>query len=104
MNGKCSVYGCDGWQAWSEAITDKIAPRVAGRITIDATAATRRVANGEPEPLCIECGSTVKPGELVCANCRRSERPRLFESCAGPSVIALGGLIAMILLLLKRLF
>ena len=102
-NGKCSVYGCDGWQAWSGAIADKIAPKIADDISLDQeqiAVAERPTPTG---PLCIKCGKPVKQGQLHCWKCGRDSHPGWLENCGGPSVIALGVLIALAMLLLKGL-
>ncbi len=96
-NGKCSVYGCDGWQAWSSAINEKIAPRIADKVDVEIRGTERRAV--QDNPLCIECGEPVDPGELVCGKCRRRHRPGLFEGCLGPSVVLLtvvAGLAALL--------
>ena len=98
-NGKCSVYGCEGWQAWSSAINDKIAPRIADKIDVDIRGTERRAVTDNP--LCIDCGKPVGQGELVCASCRRRSRPAFLENCLGPSVILLGGIVGLAMLLAK---
>lgn len=105
MNGKCSVYGCEGWQAWSSEISDKIAPKIRDEIDIDATGTEteKQVRTVSTGPLCIECGKPVKPGRMVCGSCRGIWRPRYLENCAGPSVLLLGGVIALVVFVLKGL-
>ena len=98
-NGKCSVFGCDGWQAWSSAINDKIAPRIADKIDVDIRGTERRAVT--ENPLCIDCGKPVGQGELVCGSCRRRSRPAFLENCLGPSVILLGSIVALAVLLVK---
>lgn len=100
-NGKCSVYGCDGWQAWSGPIADKIAPKIAGDIDIDAAGTERSASGVSAEALCMDCGKPVKRGQLVCGRCKRGDRPGWLENCTGPSVIILGGLIAIVSLIVK---
>jgi len=99
-NGKCSVYGCDGWQAWSNAINDKIAPRIAEKVDVEMGTQRQAITDN---PLCIECGQPVGRGELTCGKCRRRHRPPWFENCVGPSVILLGGLIGLGVMLVRAL-
>lgn len=102
MNGKCSVYGCDGWQAWSSEITDKIAPKIQAEIDMHETGAEPSAnTTAQAKPLCIECGAPVNPGQLTCARCRKISRPAILDNCLGPSVIILIGLAAVVSLLLK---
>lgn len=100
-NGKCSVYGCDGWAVWSGAIGEAIAPGAARGIEISAGDLDRA---GAGEVLrCIECGDEVGPGDLVCWDCRRRSGPRWFESCLGPAALFLcgaGGAAAIMLRML----
>ena len=98
-NGKCSVYGCDGWQAWSSAISDKIAPRIADKIDVEFRGTERRPV--PDNPLCIECGRPVKQGQMTCRSCRKRRRPDWLENCLGPSVILLACIISLTVLLLK---
>ena len=102
-NGKCSVYGCDGWQAWSGAIADKIAPKIRGDIDIDGAETERSTSDVSAGPLCIDCGKPVRRGQLVCSSCKRGGLPGWLENCVGPSVIILGGLIAIVSLIVKGL-
>lgn len=102
-NGKCSVYGCDGWQAWSGAISDKIAPRIAAEIDIDTTDTRRSTQGASDCPLCIECGKPVKPGRLVCHGCGQSWRPSWMENCAVTGAIMLGVFVAIVSLVVKGL-
>jgi len=103
MNGKCSVYGCDGWQAWSGEIADKIAPKIRGSIDIDKSGTERTTVGAQTGPLCMECGEPVKHGQLVCRRCRKIGRPRYLENCMGPSVIMLGVFVGIVSLLVKGL-
>ena len=100
-NGKCSVYGCDGWQAWSSGIADRIAPRVGGDIDLEESG----VEPSQPEearPVCIECGRPVRRGQLTCLRCRLRANP-IYHSCFGTSIIILGGASAAITLIVKGL-
>jgi len=100
-NGKCSVYGCDGWQAWSSAIADKIAPRIADKIEVDIRGAQRQAV--PDNPLCIKCGKPVGQNQMVCTSCRWRKRPEYLDNCLGPSIILLGCFVAGIALILKGL-
>lgn len=99
VNGKCSVYGCEGWQAWSSAINDKIAPRVADKVDVEIRGVERRAV--QDNPLCIECGKPVGEGELVCWKCRRRTRPGMFEGCLGPSVFVIGCVVGLAAALMR---
>lgn len=96
-NGKCSVYGCDGFQAWNNQISEKIAPKLGTKIDIDASTAK------STEVRCMECGQPVKPGQLTCWECRRKQNFGFFENCTGPSVVILCGLVGIITLIVKAL-
>ena len=100
-NGKCSVYGCEGWQAWSTAINEKIAPRIADKIDVEFRGTGRRAV--QDNPLCIECGQPVKPGQMTCARCRKRRRARYLDNCLGPSVIVLAALVGLTVLLFRGL-
>jgi len=102
-NGKCSVYGCDGWQTWSGAIADKIAPKIASEIDIDGAETERSTSGVSAGPLCMDCGKPVRRGQLVCGRCKRGGWPGWLENCVGPSVIILGVLIAIVSLIVKGL-
>lgn len=100
-NGKCSVYGCDGWVLWNDSITGRLAPE-----TYDNVEISRAQDECEPagDPLrCMECGRPVKSGTLVCWNCRRRHRGHFFDNCSGPSALFALGLIALAALVLKAL-
>lgn len=101
-NGKCSVYGCDGWQAWSGEIADKIAPKIQTEIDIHDTT-TKSPAATAALPRCIECGAPVKQGELTCLKCRQLSKPALVDNCAGAGVIVLAAVAVIVTLLLKGL-
>jgi hypothetical protein len=75
MNGKCSVYGCDGWQAWDADIADRIAPRLNGEIDLEADnlELAPRAYDG---PVCMECGKPVRRGQLPASNAE----PRICRS------------------------
>jgi hypothetical protein len=103
MNGKCSVYGCDGWQSWSGAISDKIAPRIKEDIEIDDAETEKPTPSKNAGPLCMECGQPVKPGRLVCGACRGDWRPAWLENCFGPMLIAVGVFVGIISLIVKGL-
>ncbi len=99
-NGKCSVYGCDGWVLWNEAITSKLVPET--QETVDVSTAEHAPVERE-QHLCIDCGAPVKPGRLKCFNCMRRSKRYLFENCLGPSVIMLGAAIGVVTLLVRTL-
>jgi hypothetical protein len=101
-NGKCAVHGCDGSLAWSGAIGDKIAPKIKSSIDIETTERSAPAAVKET-PLCIDCGKPVGPGQLVCRDCGRKRPAHCFENCSGPSILILGGIIAIFTLILKGL-
>lgn len=84
-NGRCSVYGCDGWAIWNRQISDRIAPPAAGRIVIAPTDLT----DESDQPLrCIKCGRPVKRNQITCAHCRFTARDnRFLENCLGPAVV-----------------
>lgn len=85
-NGRCSVYGCDGWAAWTEAIARRIAPPAE-----DAVIVEKAEAAGQPEVYrCIKCGAEVGPRQVVCWECRKNERRYWFENCTGPAALMLG--------------
>lgn len=103
MNGKCSVYGCDGWQSWSGAISEKIAPRIREEIDI-GDGETEPVAHSQDTgPRCIECGQPVRPGQLVCPGCRGDWRPGWLENCSGPMLIMIGVFAGIVSLIVKGL-
>jgi len=109
VNGKCSVYGCDGWQAWSGSIGDKISPKIEAEIDISGSnlgvmvSNARRGAKVKEEPaLCIKCGRPVGPEEVTCRNCRR-RNIHYLEGCFGPSVLLLGVGIGIVTLMVKAL-
>lgn len=100
-NGKCSVYGCDGFQAWDSDIAGRIAPKLKGDVNLDSDdleVAPRAYAG----PVCIECGRRVRRGQLTCLKCRTKNTP-LYQGCFGTGVLFIGGFIALITLLLKGL-
>lgn len=101
VNGKCSVYGCDGWQAWNAGITDRIAPRIANDIELEADnlELQPRAYDG---PVCIECGRPVRRRQLTCTKCRVRNLP-LYNSCFGTSVLLIGGVFTIIMLIVKGL-
>ncbi len=100
VNGKCSVYGCDGWQAWSNDIAARVAPKLTGDIDLEADnlELAPRPYDG---PVCIECGKPVRRGQLTCLGCRTKNHP-YYNSCFGTSVILLGG-ITFIVFVVKGL-
>lgn len=102
-NGKCSVYGCDGWQAWSGAIADRIAPKIEGEVDIHDQVAVQSPTRVDAPPLCIECGAPVKRGELTCGKCRKIGRPAIIDNCAGAGVVILAGIAVLVSLIVKGL-
>jgi hypothetical protein len=100
-NGKCSVYGCDGWQAWDADIAEKIAPKLKGDLELDGTdlEVAPRTRGG---PLCIECGKPVKRGQLTCRKCR-TRNSAAYQGCMGTSILLIGGVITIVTLLVKGL-
>ena len=103
MNGKCSVYGCDGWQAWSGAISDMIAPRIDENIEIGNSETKRPARKQDTGPLCMECGQPVKPGRLVCRGCGGNWRPAWLENCFGSLLIMIGVFVGIVSLIAKGL-
>ena len=96
-NGKCSVYGCDGWVIWSSQITNKVAPAVEDKIEIET--GPQRASKSEEPVRCIKCGTPVRPGQVTCWNCSKKHRFMFFENCLGPMVVvfcAAAGTIALI--------
>lgn len=85
-NGRCSVYGCDGWAAWTESIAKRIAPTAEDAILVDKTEDTGQ-SNIQR---CIKCGAEVGPKQVVCWECRKAERRHWFENCTGPAALMLG--------------
>lgn len=100
-NGKCSVYGCDGYQAWNTDIAGKIAPKLTGDVHLesDELELSPRVYDG---PVCMECGRPVKRGQLTCRKCRVKQLP-FYDTCLGPSVLFLATVVTIITLLVKGL-
>lgn len=99
-NGKCSVYGCDGWQAWNADIAHRIAPKLTGDVDLDSDnlEVAPRAYSG---PVCMECGRPVRRGQLTCRKCRTTNSS-LYQGCMG-SVLLIGGVVTIITLLLKGL-
>lgn len=100
-NGKCSVYGCDGWVLWNDSITSKIAPETGDSIDVTESGPAR--AQTEAQPVCIECGRPVKRNQVVCWDCRRRQPKHFFENCSGPAVVMIAGLAGIVTLLIKAL-
>lgn len=90
-NGKCSVYGCDGWALWSSEIAERITP--AADAEIDVTEQRGRAKQKNETTRCMECGGPVRPDQLVCWNCRRRHNEGRWENCLGPSMVMVGGVI-----------
>jgi len=87
-NGKCSVYGCDGWALWNSGIAERITPDADTPIDVSETGKqTPEIAR------CIDCGRPVRSDQMVCGNCRRRHRGDRLENCLGPSVVMVGGII-----------
>lgn len=87
--GKCSVYGCDGWAAWSDTIGDKIAPPAQDAVIIDD-----KPRQPQPERnLCIRCGVEVGQSQLLCRSCWWKSKRYWMESCTGPSLLVLAGVV-----------
>ncbi len=85
-NGRCSVYGCDGWAVWNQAISERIAPAAEEAVLVDNPSKEK-----QPEAFrCIKCGAPVGPKQVVCWECRKNERRYWFENCTGPVVLGLG--------------
>lgn len=100
-NGKCSVYGCDGWALWNDSITGRLAPDADGSVEISQT-----TSEGTPpgeQDRCMECGKPVKSGILVCLKCRTQHRGHFFENCSGPSALLLLGMCAAAAVLLRTM-
>lgn len=95
-NGQCSVYGCDGWAAWNESISERIAPSVQDGMIVDE----------HPKPKtpqvtrCIRCGVEVGPKQVMCQSCNWKSKKYWGENCFGPAVLIVcagAGSIALIL-------
>lgn len=101
MNGKCSVYGCDGWQAWSSDIAERVAPKLTGEIDLEADnlELAPRAYEG---PVCMECGKPVRRGQLTCLGCRTKNQP-LYRSCSATGVLFLAAALTLVTLLVKGL-
>lgn len=99
LNGRCSVYGCDGWVVWSRQISERIAPSAPGKVELvdsNTTATQQQVTR------CIKCGEPVKPNQVVCWRCRYVTSDKHFmENCFGPAAIVLSIGIAGVLLLIR---
>jgi len=90
-NGKCSVYGCDGWALWNSGIAQRITLDANTPIDVMEPSGLREQA---AQPVrCIECGGPVKSDQLVCWGCRRRQGSRLWDNCAGPSLLIVGGIV-----------
>ncbi len=113
-NGKCSVYGCDGWAAWSASITEKIAPHTEDHVELSvgelagrpearqqADASSPAVTRDRERMPCINCGKPVPPGKILCWDCRKSRFQIRMDNCTGPAVILLGGFIGIVALILR---
>lgn len=100
-NGKCSVYGCDGWQEWSADVANNIAPKLTGDLDLDDVGVELKQKANDGQ-VCIECEKPVRRGHLTCFRCR-AKHFRFYDSCFGTGVIVLGGVVTVITLLLKGL-
>lgn len=98
-NGKCSVYGCDGWAAWSESISDRIAPAAQDAVIVDEQPRRR----GLEVTRCIKCGAETKPDEMLCGACGRSSNKYWFDYCLGGSVLVLGGFVGCVVIIARAI-
>ena len=99
QNGKCSVYGCDGWAIWSEQITNAIAPDSDRYVELSHT----DVGRTRETVRCIKCGAEIKPGKLICRKCKKGQPRKYKENCAGPSIIMLSIFIGIITIIVKTI-
>ena len=100
-NGKCSVYGCDGWALWSNEISERIAPDADGPVDVSADDA---VENKTAETArCMRCGKEVRSDQLLCWNCQLTQKGHRWDNCAGPSVILVGGVVGIVTLIVRAL-
>jgi ribosomal protein L40E len=101
-NGKCSVYGCDGWAVWSSKIAERLAPIPQEAVEVTESAA---VAPAQEEVAqCMKCGAPVGKNQLVCRRCRHAAgETHYMENCFGPALLALFGVTAVVALLVKAL-
>ena len=101
-NGRCSVYGCDGWAVWSSEIADRLAPIPREAVEVTESAA---VAPAQKEVRrCIKCGTPVGRNQLVCWRCRHTAgEAHYMENCFGPAVLTLAGATAIVTLVVKAL-
>ncbi len=88
-NGRCSVYGCDGWAAWSDNIAQRIAPSAEDAVIVD-DAVERNV---EDVTRCIRCGAHVSPKHMLCGSCSRKAKKYWFEYCFGPGLLMFCALV-----------
>lgn len=100
-NGKCSVYGCDGWVLWSDSITGRLAPEASDSVEIGRGQDDNESRTDKHR--CMECGRPVKPGTLVCWNCRRKHRGHFFDNCSGPSALFAIAVLAVAALVVRAL-
>ena len=100
-NGKCSVYGCDGWALWNDQITEKLIPDTDENLEV-STADTEKPEQ-EEIVRCIKCGEVVGKGDLKCLKCTYTEDRHYFDNCSGPSIILLCGVISVIVFVAKAL-
>ena len=100
-NGKCSVYGCDGWAVWSSGISERIAPDTDG--PVDVSAADPVAKKTTEAALCMRCGRAVKSDQLLCWNCLLKQKGHRWDNCAGPSIILVAGLIGIVTLIVRAL-
>jgi hypothetical protein len=98
-NGRCSVYGCDGWAAWSDSISDRIAPTSQDAVIVDETPKSQ----APDVTLCIRCGAEVGRRQMLCHSCSWKAKRYRFEYCLGPGVIILGGVIGGIVMIVKAI-
>jgi hypothetical protein len=98
-NGRCSVYGCDGWAAWSDSISEKIAPSAQDAVVVDETSQeqAREITR------CIRCGAEVGRNQMLCHSCRKKSNRYWLDYCLGGSVLILGSVIGCITLIVRAI-
>jgi len=101
-NGRCSVYGCDGWAVWTSEIADKVAPTPSETVEVPKTPEADSV---EQEKFgCIKCGGPVRRSEIICRRCRSALTEKHYlENCFGPSLLLLLGLVGTAVLIARML-
>ena len=104
VNGKCSTYGCEGWQRWSNETSNMIAPEIIAEIDTGDVGTEPSSKPSSERLLCMECGEPVKRGQIICLHCRiKGFRLGFIDNCTTLSVVILGGVITLAYLIMKQL-